>query len=180
MPSQMAYYEVELLVGSAVLARKAPGNGFLVECVPYTNAVQRRQTAHMSFGRKLIYRAGIGNKTGAVAVFVSYLVGYEAAQVAGMLVLGIACVGQHLLVDGIDAALYRLGQPSTAHDGIEMKRHAVAFYLFDNKIFAECILVDEVAEAAKLLACVRDVAYKDGLLVGINGYFGRRRARVDD
>ena len=78
----------------------------------------------------------------------------------------------HNVVYLVDSAWNRLEQTTSAYDGIEEYGNMLFFEFFQYEVLAELKLLSYLGELCQFFYRVAYVAYKYGLFVFIDGYFG--------
>ena len=168
----MADNQVEILIPLPLLTGIALGYGPLVERMPNADIGQHRQTAHPSFITEFIHHARVGHKATASLDFRRYLVGYDATQIAGMHMLGVEFVIDHLLAYFVDATLHGPGQSAPADDGVKIQWLSVLLQFVHHKLTSEVQLSGNRAQGMKLLGSMLDVAYQQRSFILIYSYLG--------
>ena len=179
--TEMADDEVQVFVVLANLLGEAAGDGSLVQGVPDADAVHQWRPADAGVVVQLVDDAGVGDERAAARYRLGYLVGYQTAQVAGMIVHGDARMGvvEHLLVDFVHTTGNGLHQSATTYHGVELQGHAHALQLVEHQLLAVVELLNHIVEARQLLVRMADASQHQWLLVFIDGHLGRCGAGVD-
>ena len=116
----------------------------------------------------------------ATGYHAGYLVSHDTPQVAGVLVDGLTCVVEHLLIDFIHTARDGLGETATAYHSLEEIVDVHALEFVDDELAAEIVLVGDFVKLRQFLHRVANGAQHNGGVVLIHGYLGRGRAGIDD
>ena len=163
----------------AQLASIELGRHLLVEAVPDDTLAARVEVEYgvaADFGhlRALVDDARVGNVGVSQTDLARDAVGYQGAQVAGVLTLNtVVALLLHQVVDLIGAALAGTGQTAAAHnDGYLVSAYAVTFQHIQYGTLAVVELVCNFLEFLNLLDGVAQVFGKDFGLSFINGGFG--------
>ncbi len=176
--AEVGHDEVEVFVAASLVGRKAAGDGALVEGVPGGDTGQQRRAAHAGHIVELVDHAGVGRKGAAAGDAGGQVGGHAAAQVAGMVAQGVLHLGEHHVVDLIDAALDGLEQTAAAHDGIKLQRDFVAAEHVEHQVAAKLKLVAHLGVAAQLLDRVGYTLGEQRIEIVVYGYLGRGRAGI--
>ena len=172
--------EVEVFIAAADLLGITAADGALVEGMPDADAVHQGRATDAGKGRQLVYHTRVGDEGTATGYHACYLVGHDAAQVAGVFVDGLTCVVEHLLIDFVHTTRDGLGETATAYHSLEEIVDVHALELVDDELAAEIILVGDFVKLRQLFHRVANGAQHDGGGVLIHGYLGRGRAGIDD
>ncbi len=177
--AQVGDYQVQGLVGGAMLAGIAACYGALVQGMPGGDARQQRRTGNACGGVQLVHHAGIGRQGTASRQTRGKVGGDAASQVARMVAHGVLYFAEHDVVDGIDAALHGLQQTAAGHNGVKSEGNAVAGELVEDEVAAEFKLVRHQFKRLEVGYRVADVAREHGCHVVEDSYFGRGGTRID-
>ena len=171
--------KVLLLVFHAVFAAVSLGNLALVQGVPDGLMGQLRQAGNTCHVVELIYYAWVNGEGTAALNLAGYTQRYQRTQVAGVMQSWVPRVLNHLLVQLIYAALYRLHQASATHDNVEVHLVALSLKLLQNLSLAVVEFVHDERIAAQFFERVVKRGVHQQLLVLEDSHFSRNHSRVN-